>query len=484
MISVGLLFISLIPLLILVNLLKQAYRSGCRLRTAVIGSTIFHELVLVVFPIWYSVFTDFFLEQRMAIWVRPEDLLVVMIGEVLFTGMFGLGMILGRRVPPREVPVVLSPNYKYKEKVFLFVLVAVGTIIYLNQFLSPVESYEALTLHAEIKVADTWYGMIYEWIRGAFQFTSLVAACYLLLQSEKNPKLLRLVGSLPLVFLALTSLSAGVRGRITWIASLLVVIGFIKGTRKPIYVGVLLIIGILPIFSFLSGEFREIYYTELKGASRVESLRSLMQAVRSGEAADSEELIVNLASRAQGPRNSAVLYWLQEEGLGAGYKPLLSSVYAPIPRFLWAEKGVGGSVDGTSYGAAIFLVRKIGYNAPFYNMGPILASAHAYWEGGWIWLLLAGLITGLFWSAVLGWVDRSGRAIDIIISLTFSASLLIDGLLTALVPLYALVLSFWTAVLPTFIAYKLIVCMSFKKRLPKIMRTSSAQAAKWNYQSQ
>jgi hypothetical protein len=74
MISEEILFVSLIPLLILFGLFVRSWRCGLLLRTIILGATLIHELLLVVFPVWHSVFTDFGLMFALAFiigWPSP-----------------------------------------------------------------------------------------------------------------------------------------------------------------------------------------------------------------------------------------------------------------------------------------------------------------------------------------------------------------------------------------------------------------------------
>jgi hypothetical protein len=258
-----------------------------------------------------------------------------------------------------------------------------------------------------------------------------------------------------LAVLALDGLSSGTRGRLTWIVSLLVIVGYLLKRRKPIYVGVGAVLLVLPLFVFLGGGFRSIYFTQLEGASRVEALSRLFESVRTGEIKDpeSEEFVAALARRAQGPRNSISLYELYDTGQSAGFKPLSSALYVPVPRVFWPDKRPAGSIDETNYGAAIYLAVRITYGTPIQTMGPILASAHAYWEWGWLGVLVSGVITGLFWNVLLTLCERSARPLHLIVVLSFSAALLIDGFLTTLYPLYAFAGIFWLSVFPTLVAY-------------------------------
>jgi hypothetical protein len=470
--SLALLVFSIIPLVVLGILLRAAYRAGSALRTVILGATFFHESALVVFPIWYSVFTGFNLEREIN--TSPDSLLEIMVGEAIFVALFGLSMSFGTRTRTvKRWRTDLSWEGNHKERVLIVLLSSIGVLINLLGFLKPVESYEEFTHHADVVISSSWSVIVWDWTQGAFYFPSLIAAA-LLVVGPKVPRVLRLVGATSLALLALQGLSSGVRGRLTWVVSLLVIIGYLMNRRKPIYVGVGILLLVLPLFTFLGGDFRVIYYSQLEGDSRVQALNRIVKSVETGESKDpeSEGLVANLAERAQGPRNSIILHELYDTGQSAGFRPLISALYLPIPRVLWPDKRPAGSIDMTNFGSAVYLVRRIGYGAPIYNMGPVLSSAHAYWEWGWLGVLLSGFITGLFWNGLLTLCDGSARPLNLIVVLTFSAALLIDGFLTALNPLYAIVRSFWLGVVPTLLLYVTILLIV---RIIEVKRAFSAQ---------
>jgi len=451
--SFALLLFSTIPLVVLGILLRAAHRAGSTLRTAIVGATIFHESVLVVFPIWYSVFTGFYLVREIG--ASPDSLLEIMIGEAIFVVLFASCMSFGVRARTvKQWRTAFSSESNRLERLVIILLGSIGLLINLWRFLTPVESLLESIHHADIIVPKEWWIVLGGWIKGAYEFPSLVAAA-LLVVGPKIPRLLRFLGATSLSALALQGLSSGVRGRLLWVLSLLVIMGYLLNRKKVIYVAVGVLVLVLPLSVFLVGGYRSIYYTELEGASRVKALSRLFEAVKTGEFKDPADVsfVASLADRAQGPRNSIILHELYDSGQSAGFKPLSSALYMPIPRVVWPDKRPAGSIDKTNYGSAIYLVRGIGYGAPIYTMGPILSSGHAYWEWGWLGVVMSGVITGLFWNFLLTFSDRSARPLLLVIVLSFSAALLIDGLLTALMPVYAIVRAFWLFVVPTMLLY-------------------------------
>ena len=461
MISLSVLLLSIVPLGILGFLTKIAYQRGLRLRTAILGITFVHELLLVVFPVWYSVFTEYYFERKMLTQFSDNDFLAVITGEVIFVTLFAIGIQIGRKnIVQRRQTATLSSE---REQAFLFVLIGIGFFIHLFQFLGPLTSFDSAIAHSKGSYYSGTIGMLTSWFKGFFQTSSLVASALVLVDSKgkKYPLILRFMAFSCLAFISLVGLSVGIRGRIVVVALLLAVTGFVKKRKAPIYVGVALIGIMMPLFIFLGGPFRSIYYSQVdQGNSRVGLLRTLTEEVNNiikGEDVHqlSDRSFVNsFAERAQATRNSMVLYRLHEDGFGAGFRPLAASFVLPIPRVIWPGKGVAGSSNSSTYGAATYMVRRLGYGAPLYNMGPYLASAQAYWEGGWLWLIFSGFVTGLIWNVILRWYAKSGKAICIIIALIFVSGVLANGFLTAFQPLFEFVRLFWAAVFPTMMLSK------------------------------
>jgi hypothetical protein len=447
----ALLLLSALPVLILAFLFWMSVREGARLRSALFGLSLVHEFLLVCWPVWYSVFADYRLERDIG--VSPGQLLTVMLGESIFVGAFALAFSAWRlrEEPIRFVPATGTDRDESRvDRFFLYLLVFAGLAIHSAPLFSPVEGLAVVTQHAEIAVPSTLGGVLWGWFRGALGFPALVAAA-IIVAVPTFPRLMRIIGLSVLLVIAAVGVSSGVRGRVTWVVSLLIVVGLLMNSRRVALFAILALLVFAPFSSFLAGTFRSIYFSELTGSSPVDALKRVAsESMKSGPNPnrDDEAFISGFYRRAQGPRNSAILYRLRDASGGVGLGPIEGALYLPIPRSLWPAKRPAGSVDDTNYGSAVFIVRRVGYDAPFYNMGPILASGHAYWEGGWIWLIIAGALTGIFWRIAAAWSARQGPYLSIVFCLSFASALLIDGFMTTLYPAYALIDVVWAVIVP------------------------------------
>jgi hypothetical protein len=434
---------SVVPLFILIYTAWLFHSRGWPVCAALLWLTVLHEAVLVVYPIFHSSFTDFELDS--VVYAGPSDLLLVMAGEALFVSLFCITLLVGLRISATAQDVYHLPEFSTQ---LLYILVVSELVVSAYNFASPVPDYQIAMHHAEYSPTSIME-MLAAWIRGAVERPGIVASS-VVVTGVSYSRTLRLAAVAALSLLVLSGLSEGVRGRSTWVVCMLLVMSVIRRSWKPAVVSACILAIVAPFSVFLAGPYRSILYQMHENTGRLEALDDLYQTAGGNDGESSDETVAhNLARRAQGPRNSVVLMRLHDSGSGGSYKPILSALYTPIPRILWPDKPPAGSTTNTNYGSAIFLVRRLGYNAPLYNMGPILASGHAYWEGGWFWLVGCAILTGGIWYNILSWCRRKfPDDLGTTLAITFCAALPIDGLYTMLNPLYAMIALFWTAILP------------------------------------
>lgn len=410
-----------------------------------LGATLVHETLLVIFPAIYSILTDYKLESRMIVSVTDFDLLQVMTGESVFVMMFALGLVvdLQRSAQPRGY-LIAGQISERTEQLLLYILVVVGCLVYAPYLLYKVDS-DAGSMMAQL----AW------WLEGVFWFSTLIACAFIVTKRGEfsSRPVLTILAAIPLISLVVIGLTLGVRGRIIWAVSLLLIAGIFNGQKKFIAFSLIVAILLLPVFAALGD--RETRGIIESNSSRTEKL-TLVYDLGTQNLTDYQELLEgfldSFAWRAQGLRNSVILFQDFESG-GGGFMTYLGTIFAPVPRVFWAEKPMLGSLDHTVNESAMYKVMLLGHGEPG-TMGPYLASAHAYWEGGWIWLVVAGLITGLFWNMIFYYCRQLPDSIAAIIILTFAAALLTDGLLTMLAPLHAYIIRCWLSLLPLFIIYK------------------------------
>ena len=442
--------------LIAFAMVRMHYR-GHRTLTAVLGLTLFHQVSLVVFPLLYGFANDFAFEARVNL--EPERLLRVYLGEALFVAVF-VGILILKE-SSRGEPVAKEPIAGVSQDVAMF-LIGSGLWLQVSTLLSPHYTVDDILRHADLRDYATWRAVFLDWF-GAFVRWPSSAMGALVLADSARPRWLRLAAGGLLLLIVLNSLANGYRGGVMWVACLLLAAAYLKRRRHAAAIAVTVVVLTAPLFSWLKTDMVYIHLFAPEGESRLALLgyvREEMAKTVAGVRQPSEQTFwESSAMRAEGPRNSVGLYDLHDAASGAGPAPIWGSLLMPIPRFVWRGKPVGGSVDGTNEGAAIYQVQRLKPNTSPVEMGPLLASAHAYWEGGYLWLCAAGMLTALFWLYLTTFRSKYFHSdLHSTLVLCFLAALPIDGLFTALNPLYTLILIFWKSMVPMWL---LIVTISF-----------------------
>lgn len=438
-------FLAIFPPLFIFSIFLLNHRRLDRLIISVLLATLSHEVLLVTFPVLYSLYSNFEHESILYISVKQSDLIDVMIGETLYVFTFCLTFLLGLQLKKSWIyqrnNKIESPNFgNVSENILFAFLIFSGALSF---------SIQLVTMG--LSISNPLFFQIEAWSSGIFfSFTPIVASCILL--TKKNilslkPKLSKLA-IVCLSSIIILGILTAARGRIMWVASLLIIMGYISDNKKIIYRSFIAIIIFLPLFSFL-GSYKNLAATSIISGGKSTDLAKIIYEERNtilDVVQNNNSFFYSFAERAQGPRNSVVLYNLFNQGESASYSVYLGSFFFPIPRFIWPTKPIPGSINADENNSAVFRVMDIGHNLPY--MGPILASAHAYWEGGFLAIIFYGLLTGIFWILLLIFCNKLPYNLTILIVLSFTAALLIDGFLTVFSPLYAYILIFWKWVLP------------------------------------
>src|SRR6267378_3973889 len=216
MIGTALVVLALLPVLTLFLLAHSVRHRGSGLMKALLWLTLVHEILLVCWPVLYTVAVDYRLEREYSL--RLDTLVAVLAGEAVFVVMFACGFLsLGPLSARLNVPRVRTSHSA--DRAFIYVLTLVGLAIQLVKFSTPMTSYADLTQHAELTVPDSWAGIVWGWTKGALNFPGLVAATVSLL-APRVPSWLRLAALATLLAVAGTGIAGGVRGGAIWVISL------------------------------------------------------------------------------------------------------------------------------------------------------------------------------------------------------------------------------------------------------------------------
>jgi hypothetical protein len=404
---------------------------------------------LIAFPGWYSCFTSFELEA--GIGVTPDQLLTVYGGEALFVTLFGLVLLLSER-RPRAVLDEANHRRSVPELAVLYGLVGGAAVLYIGRLFSPVFTPQDVAEHYMVTVKTDLLLTAASWGITLVQWPGLVAAA-LLAADKSTPRAIRLLGVAVLISQLVFAMLHGFRGGVVGVVSLIAIGGLYENRKRVLVAAGAMTLFLVPLFPWLHSTMRYASLAAPVGTSRIEMIPFLIGGITdpstiAGSGDPESSFVDSWAIRAEGPRNSTALYALYDQDEAASYSPILGALVLLVPRMWWAEKPVAGSTDATNLGAAIYRVQQTKPGSAFYDMGPILASAHAYWEGGWLWLVAAALLSGWMWRWLLAWSERSGlRSVDVIV-LTFTAALPIDGFFGGINPVFSYVRIVWLTLIP------------------------------------
>jgi hypothetical protein len=443
--------------------LRWALRHRRPLPALIFAVCLLYELVFVDMPMAYSSLTGFSLERQMDEPVAPGELAIVLLGELVYVAGFTAALVgfeSMRKSKTTATEVAITPGALS----LLTTLGCLGVVIGTATLLSPVPT---LAEGSEHMLAKTYAGpadLMFTWLVAGFWCSGIYAGGVLFV-APSVPRMGRIIGAAALLPIGLFGLLSGLRGRVVWVVMSVVIAGVMFRAKRKVKIALWSLIASLPLFSAMGNlDFRYIVQVELGGKSFFEVLPLLTAASKLTMGGGAHQMGDSLISRAMAVRNSVILYRLYDRGDGCGLAAISSSLYLPIPRMLWPLKRPAGSCDDTDNGGAMYKVMSFGYAAPYWVMGPYLASAHAYYEGGWIFVILFGPILGFLWSILCRFAEKKPTGIAIVYIMIFLSAFTLDGFFTGLAPLHVFFKTFWLAFVPLILLDKavglLTVCRS------------------------
>jgi hypothetical protein len=413
----------------------------------IFGICLLYEIGFVDMPMTYSLLTGFKLERQMQTAPKPSELATMLLGEFIYVTAFAGTFVMFESMRDSD-SVASQVKITGQSKRLLMVLGCIGAAVSIATLLTPVQT---LTEGSEHMLAKTYSGpvdVMLTWFEAGFWCSGLYAGG-ILFAAPFGSRIGRIIGASGLIPLGIFGMLSGIRGRVIWVVMSVMIAGIMFRAKTQVRIAVCGLIISLPFFAVMGNlDFRYLVAAQLGGKSLFDVLPLLSKAQSQIAGGGVSGMAESLVARAMGPRNSVILYRLYDRGDGCGLAAISSSIYLPVPRFIWHDKRPAGSCDATEYGGAMYQVMNYGYGDPYWVMGPYLASAHAYYEGGWIAIILIGMAIGGIWSLISLFAEKRPLGIAIVYVMLFLASFTLDGFFTGVAPIHELIRTFWLAFVP------------------------------------
>jgi len=180
----------------------------------------------------------------------------------------------------------------------------------------------------------------------------------------------------------------GSRGQVMS-AALWMLFLFIVLKRKILFYSA--IAGVIMIFLFHNVMTVIRYEKDFGKMSLIEKTAVMFTAFESK--GEENRLLDSLEFRfGEASRMSVGFLRLADENELAGFYPIISALYAPLPRRFFPDKPEPGSVDGSRDGMGMYIIHRVMEGNG--NMSEFFTGVHAYWELGITGVLILSALSG------------------------------------------------------------------------------------------
>jgi hypothetical protein len=238
------------------------------------------------------------------------------------------------------------------------------------------------------------------------QFAGTVVGCYVTVRGPRAcGKILWWLGLCGIGVYSVSYGMQGVRGALVWPAMWTVVLLRMYQRRYWLFAGIpaVAIIGAVAIFQ---GS-----YLSLRETMNKESLSERVKGLEQGTSSPNTDVIFTAEERLGCASRYAVAFVrMWDRGDGAYLKPIVNSLYAPLPRVFFPDKPWPTSRDGDQYTSGMYLIVTELTHHENYSMTEFLTGAHAYWEYGWVGVVALSALAALYAMAATGVARQLGFA--------------------------------------------------------------------------
>jgi len=417
--STGILVTAMILLLVLAWHLRFTLHSRNR-TLVVIGWLLLIQSSQVVVPAIYGLIYDH--PEAQSLGIGPGTLFLVYALEPAsllcwLVGFYWVGSsvcksyrISGSFLPAIATERVLS-ILPIISLVTLLIDLGTGLPLYgdVNRDLSVADmAQQSRIIHGGLMMPET----VFTALKSLFQMPGLIASAVIVTRQDKSRWAAGPAWLLIAVYV-LVGFLTGLRGVGVGVATLLLICGYLQGTKtgRPIAAVLLVSVAVLagPMNRFRSDMSR------IRGGSAVEDTGVRFKALRESveyapvdPGARVNDFWHTLGGRFSDPIFSSGLVRSAWEDGPVMLRPSLYSLMTLVPRFLWAEKPVAGSFDGSVSGMAIYAARDLTTGSHDSVCVGFTASAHDFWELGVLGVVLLGTLSGLLARVVVSFTINRG----------------------------------------------------------------------------
>lgn len=254
-----------------------------------------------------------------------------------------------------------------------------------------------------------------------YRIVIVPSLCILLFYFPKPPSpTVLLITPLLGIFFGLATLraiSSGARGTVLELALTVTACWFAAGRRvKPIALAIVTV-GLLLLFSDAIKDYRQTAQSYVG----LPLMKKVSLVIRDWDAAggpvERDRWFSRTMSRLDSVQDGGILADRTDQtGDFAGFRPFEGSLLALIPRYFWHEKPEPMSDNGQITGLPWYRVMSL--RGQPWNNGSVSVAGIAYWQFGWVGIILTAFIDGLFFSC-LSAIARRGGSLGLFVFLAY-----------------------------------------------------------------
>jgi hypothetical protein len=250
-------------------------------------------------------------------------------------------------------------------------------------------------------------GVATYFIKPAVMMAGPVIGLYIISLNRKHiGNLLFALGIIVSLLSLIYGFGTGARGEVVWMGMWLFFLYFFVSRKKLILYTVIIGFATIAIFQSVMLEVRG--RQDFHKMSPIEQISTFFSV--KGLKSERDNLLSSMELRfGEASRLSVAFVRLHDSENAAGWRPIISALYAPLPRKFFPEKPEPGSIDGTKQGMGMYIIHDV-MTGDWWNMSDFFTGVHSYWELGMAGVLLFSIVPALFISFCANYFARFGVA--------------------------------------------------------------------------